>query len=137
MSTIEQAWKLYDDASPLVLHIDAKKGFPAIKQVTIKEMKYRKTLIEQMGLVKIEHVIEIRLGKKSAQFVFGQGMVSPSSPQAKRIKHLSSTEKIEATRRFSSNPANEKQIEQLFGLPQQNVAELIACMNTGKFSIVK
>ena len=137
MSTIEQAWKLYDDASPLVLKLDVKKGFPAIKQVTIKEMKYRKTLIEQMGLVKIEHVIEIRLGKKSVQFVFGQGMVSPASPQAKRIKHLSSSEKIEATRRFTSNPTNETQLEHLFGIPQQNVAELIACMNMGKFNIVK
>jgi hypothetical protein len=103
----------------------------------IVEVQYRKTINEQMGMVKIEHVIEIRHGKKSARFVYSHGMVAQDSPQAKRIKHLSITEKTEAMHRSLNDPANEQQFEQLFAMPSRDIKDFIANVNAGKFTIVK
>jgi hypothetical protein len=83
----------------------------------VKETQYRKTMDEKVGLTKIENMIEIRHSKITARFVFSQGMVSPNTPRVNRKKHLSSTEKIEATRRFLNDPANEKRIEHPFDIP--------------------
>jgi len=137
MSTDEQAWKPYEDPSPLVMNLENKKLFKSTMQITVKEMKYRKILNEQMGLAKIEKMIEVCCGDKAAEFMFNQGMVAPDSPAAKHIKHLTNTEKIEAMRRFFNDAANGEHIAQVFDIPRQSITELVAFMNAGKFSIVK
>ena len=137
MSKKDDGWKDYADATPVRLNFDTKKGMPAIKQLVIKEAQYRKTINEQMGMVKIEHVIEIRHGKKSARFVCSHGMVVLNSPQAKHIKHLTSTEKIEAMHRSLNDPANEQHFEHLFAMSSKNIKDFIANVNGGKFTIGK
>ena len=91
------------DPTPLIATFDSRIGAPSIKQLVVKEVQYRKTAIEQMGMAKIEHVIEIQHGKKSARFVYSHGMVALESLQAKRIKHSSNTEKTEALHRSIVN----------------------------------
>ncbi|MEX2683530.1 MAG: hypothetical protein Q6373_018280 [Candidatus Sigynarchaeota archaeon] len=137
MSSQEQGWKEYADPSPLVLKFDLKKGSKDIKPVMIVETKYRKKINEQMGLVKPEYVIEIRHEKNSLEHAFGLGMVSADSPQAKHVKHLSSAEKIEATRKFFIDKTNDERLGQLFGASKQGIAEIVTSINTGKFTIVK
>jgi len=133
----DEGWKEYADATPILLNFDTKKGMPAIKQLVIKEVQYRKTVNEQMGMVKIEHVIEIRHGKRSARFGYSPGMVALNSPQVKRIKHLTSTEKIEAMHRSLNDPANEQQFEYLFAMSSNDIKNFIASVNEGKFTIGK
>lgn len=137
MSENDDGWKDYADSTPVTLNFGIKKGGSAIKQLVIKEAQYRKTINEQMGIVKIEHVIEIRNGKKSARFVFSHGTVALGSPQAKRIKHLSNTEKIEAMHRTLNDPANEQEFERLFAMSPDDIKGFIASVNAGKFTIEK
>src|SRR5271157_4536481 len=137
MSKKDDGWKDHADTIPVILNFAMKKGMPAIKHLVIKEVQYRKTINEQMGMVKIEHVIEIRHGKRSARFVYSHGMVALDSPQAKRIKHLTSTEKIEAMHRSLNDPANEQHFEHLFAMSSNDIKEFIATVNAGKFTIGK
>ncbi|MBN2152616.1 MAG: hypothetical protein JW839_14275 [Candidatus Lokiarchaeota archaeon] len=132
-----QDWKDYADASPLALKFELSKALKNIEPIIILETKYRRTLNEQMGLVKLEHVIEIRHGNKSTEHPLSLGMVAAESPQLKRVKHLSSAEKIEATRKFFIDKANEERLGQLLGVPKQGIVELVTAINTGKFIIVK
>ncbi len=137
MSANDDGWKEYADSAPLLLNFGMKKGMPAIKQLVIVEVQYRKSINEQMGTVKIEHVIEIRNGKKSARFVHSHGMVALDSPQAKRIKHMANAEKIEAMRRSLNDQANEQRFEQVLGMSSGNLKDFVATVNAGKFTIVK
>jgi hypothetical protein len=137
MSTNDDGWKDYADPTPLLLNFGTKKGMPAIKQLVIVEVQYRKTINERMGTVKVEYVIEIRHGKKSARFVHSHGMVALDSPQAKRIKHLSNAEKTEAMHRSLNDPANEQQFEQLFAMSSRDLKDFITAVNAGKFTVVK
>ncbi len=137
MSSQEQGWKEFADPSPLVLKFDLKKGSKDIKPITILETKFKRTVNEQMGLVKPEYAIEIRHEKNSFEHTFGLGMVAADSPQAKHVKHLSSAEKIEATRKFFIDKANEERLGQLFGASKQGIAEIVTAIGTGKFAIVK
>ncbi|HME56475.1 MAG TPA: hypothetical protein VKM55_30020 [Candidatus Lokiarchaeia archaeon] len=137
MNVQEQAWKNYADKSPLVLQFDSLKGFHIINPITIVETKYRRSTNEQMGLVKNEHVIEIRNGNKSVESAFSLGMVAADSPQANRVRHLSGAEKIEAMRKFFNDKANEAQLGLLFDNPSQGIGALVIAMNTGKFIVVK
>ncbi len=138
MSTEEQGWKEYADSSPLILKFELKKTLKDVMPITILETKYRRTVNEQMGgLVKLEHAIEIRHGKNSAEHAFSMGMVAADSPQASRVKHLSSAEKIEATRKFCIDKANEERLGHLFGVSKQGIVELVTAISTGKVSVVK
>jgi hypothetical protein len=137
MSTNEEGWKEYADAAPIILDFGKNNGIPGITHLIIKEVQYRKTIIEQMGMVKIEHVIEVRLGKKSVRFVYNRGMVAMDSPQAKRIKHLSGTEKVEAMHRSLNDPANKQQFGHVLALAAPELETFITSVNAGKFTIVK
>jgi hypothetical protein len=137
MSTKDEGWKDYADPTPLLLNFGTKKGVPAVKQLVIVEAQYRKTINEQMGTVKIEYMIEIRNGKKSARFVHSHGMVALDSPQAKRIKHLSNAEKTDGMHRSLNDTANEQRFEQLLGMSSQDLKDFVATVNAGKFTIVK
>jgi hypothetical protein len=137
MGTKDDGWKDYADPTPLVVTFDARKGAQSIKQLEVKEVQYRKTVIEQMGMAKVEHVIEIRHGKKAARFVYSHGMVALDSPQAKRIKHLSTTEKTDAMHRSLNDPASEPQFDQLLAMPSQDFKNFVATVNAGNFTIVK
>nr|MDO8086071.1 hypothetical protein [Candidatus Sigynarchaeum springense] len=137
MSPQDQGWKDYTDSSPLVLKFDLKKGSKDIKPITILETKFKRTTNEQMGLVKPEYVIEIRHETNSIEHAFGLGMVAADSPQAKHVKHLSNAEKIDATRKFFIDKANEERLGQLFGASKQGIADIVTAINSGKFTIVK
>jgi len=124
-------------SDPASLEVRRQEGTTPIKQLVVKEVQYRKTVIEQMGMAKIEHVIEIRHGKKLARFTCSHGMVALDSPQAKRIKHLSNTEKTEAMHRSMNDPTSEQQFEQLFAMPSREFKEFVTIVNAGKYTIVK
>jgi hypothetical protein len=137
MSTNDDGWKDYADPAPLLLDFGTKKGMQAIKRLVIAEVQYRKTINEQMGMVKIEHVIEVRHGKKSARFVYSHGMVALGSPQAKCIKHLLNAEKTEAMHRSLNDPVSEQRFGQLLGMSSQDLKDFVATVNAGKFTIAK
>ncbi len=109
----------------------------AIKRLVIVEVQYRKTVNEQMGMVKIEHVIEVRNGKKSARFVYSHGMVALGSQQAKCIKHLLNAEKTEAMHRSLNDADSERRFEQLLGMSSQDLKDFVATVNAGNFTIAK
>ena len=64
-------------------------------------------------------------------------MVALNSPQAKHIKHLTNTEKIEAMHRSLNDPANEQQFEHLLTMSSKNIKDFITNVNAGKFTIGK